>query len=118
MDEILKLSLLLDFYGQMLTARQFEMMDQHCNNDLSLGEIAEQLKISRQAVHDGISKAKNSLLQYEEKLGLLSKFISQQKTVLNVIDLLNNVKCEKLESEDKNKLYKAIECLNNISKSI
>lgn len=58
-EDIHEIVVLLDFYGQLLTKRQFDIMDLHFNSDLSLGEIAEDLGISRQGVYDSIRKAKN-----------------------------------------------------------
>jgi uncharacterized protein len=118
MDEILEISLLLDFYGQLLTERQFEMIDLHYNNDLSLAEIAEQLKISRQGVYDGIRQAKHSLLQYEEKLGLVEKFISQQKSSREVLLVLKDIKTDTLCFEDKEKIRTAINNLTVIVENI
>ena len=50
-------SMLLDFYGELLTDKQRECLDLHYNEDLSLSEIAEQLGISRQGVWDNIRRA-------------------------------------------------------------
>ena len=64
--------LLLDFYGAMLTEKQYQCMDLHFNEDLSLSEIAEQLTISRQAVYDLIKRSQDILKNYEDKLGFIS----------------------------------------------
>jgi predicted DNA-binding protein YlxM (UPF0122 family) len=50
MENVFEITMLLDFYGQLLTKRQFDIMDLHYNDDLSLGEIAEQLEISRWSI--------------------------------------------------------------------
>ena len=65
---------LLDFYGDMLTDRTREILTQYYADDLSLGEIAESFGISRQGVRHVVKKAEESLLFWEEKLGLASRF--------------------------------------------
>ncbi len=67
-------SMLLDFYGELLTDKQRECFDLHYNEDLSLSEIAEQLGISRQGVWDNIRRAESVLEDVEEKTGLLRRF--------------------------------------------
>ena len=67
MDEMLKLSLLFDFYGSMLTVKQKLIMELFHEEDYSLAEIAEKLDISRQAVYDAFKKAKSSLLSLDRK---------------------------------------------------
>ena len=62
MDDLYEVSLLMDFYGQMITQRQFEILDLHYNSDYSFGEIAENLNISRQGVHDNIKHGKTALI--------------------------------------------------------
>ena len=65
-------SMLLDFYGELLTDKQRECFDLHYNEDLSLSEIAEQLGISRQGVWDNIRRAEASMQEIEEKTGLIT----------------------------------------------
>lgn len=72
MSKNLQNSVLLDLYGCLLTDKQNEIMDLYYNDDLSLGEIAAQLDISRQGVHDAIKKCETAMADYEEKLGLLN----------------------------------------------
>ena len=67
-------SMLLDFYGELLTDKQRECYDLHVNEDLSLSEIAEQSGISRQGVWDNIRRAESSLREMEEKTGLIRRF--------------------------------------------
>jgi len=67
-------SMLLDFYGELLTDKQRECYDLHYNEDLSLAEIAEQSGISRQGVWDNIRRADAALRTYEEKTGLIRRF--------------------------------------------
>ena len=69
----LQMTLLLDYYGELLTQKQKTCFDLYYNQDLSLAEIAEEAGISRQGVHDSLSKAEQALLEFEEKLGLLAR---------------------------------------------
>ena len=66
-------SMLLDYYGELLTDKQRECFDLHYNEDLSLSEIAEQLGISRQGVWDNIRRAESAMLEIEEKTGLIRR---------------------------------------------
>ena len=90
MDKVYETSLLLDFYGQLLTDRQYEILDLHYNNDYTLSEIAEQLNISRQGVYDNEKRGRALLNEYENKLGLLSKFSQQKQKAEQVRKLFKN----------------------------
>lgn len=74
MAKNLEISLLLDFYGQMLTDKQREVVEFYYNEDLSLAEIAQHSGITRQGVRDAIKRAERQLLDCEEKLGLYARF--------------------------------------------
>jgi len=74
MPKNLEISLLLDFYGEMLTEKQRVVVEMYYDHDLSLAEIAQHGGITRQGVRDSIKRAENQLLEYEEKLGLFRKF--------------------------------------------
>ena len=102
-EKDLKKACLLDFYGDVLSNRKKEVLDMYYNEDLSLGEIAEQIGISRQGVRDMIKKAEEELEFLEEKLGLaqkMSKLRQHFENVLNIakeLDLPENLKTEILE---------------------
>jgi predicted DNA-binding protein YlxM (UPF0122 family) len=70
----LEISLLLDFYGDMLTEKQRDVVELYYNEDLSLSEIAAHSGITRQGVRDSIKRAESVLLDLEERLGLARKF--------------------------------------------
>ena len=72
-DNTLQRTMLLDFFGELLTDKQREYFDLHYNEDLSLTEIAEQSGISRQGVWDIIRRAEASLLEMEAKTGLVRR---------------------------------------------
>lgn len=73
MDKRLRLGLLLDWYGALLTDRQRATLEQSLNEDCSLAEIAEREGVSRQAVRDTILRGEDQLEQYEAKLGFLAR---------------------------------------------
>ena len=68
------MSMLYDFYGELLTDKQKELFDLYYNEDLSLAEIAEHAGISRQGVRDAIVRSETVLRETEEKLGLVKKY--------------------------------------------
>ena len=79
--ESLEMILLFDYYGDLLTDRQKLCLDMHYNQDLSLGEIAQELSISRQAVYDNLSRAEALLKNMEEKTGCVSRDRQLRKTI-------------------------------------
>lgn len=97
-DKYTRLSLLYDFYGALLTARQRQVLILYHEENLSLGEIAEEFSISRQGVHDALKNAEIYLNEYEDKLGLVEKFNKQEMAIKGIDE-----KIEKLLKEtDKN----------------
>ena len=90
-DEITQASLLYDFYGQLLSKRQKEVMELYHEENLSLSEIAAEFDISRQGVHDALKNAEKSLKSYEEKLGLVAKFQKSSEAVKDIDGIIDNV---------------------------
>ncbi len=84
MAKNLEISVLLDFYGEMLTGKQRDFLDLYYNEDLSLSEIAENEGITRQGVRDSIKRAEAQLFDMESKLHLSQRF-SELKDGLNEI---------------------------------
>lgn len=97
------ISLLNDYYGNLLTDRQKEMLELFYDFDMSLGEIAEQFSVSRQAVRDSILRGEKALQNFEDKLGLLKKNIKLN----NAIDELN-------KTLNENKINNARLCVEKI----
>jgi len=84
-DKTLMMTMLLDFYGELITPRQRSCFGMHYNEDLSLAEIAELMNISRQGVRDLIVRAEATLTETEEKLGFVKRF-SEQKLALDKME--------------------------------
>lgn len=74
MEEKIEQAYLYDFYGELLNPHQRKIYEDFVFNDLSLSEIADEEKISRQGVHDMVKRCTKTLESYEEKLHLIEKF--------------------------------------------
>ena len=78
------MSMLFDFYGELLTDKQKELFDLYYNEDLSLTEIAEHAEISRQGVRDAIQRAETILRDTEDKVGLVRKYSGYEDKLLRI----------------------------------
>lgn len=91
MEQRIEMSILLDFYGELLTDKQRDIMSMYYNEDLSLGEIAELNGISRQAIYDIIKRCHKLLIDYEKKLKLKhnsDRLNAYKKSLLKRLDYL------------------------------
>ncbi|MBO1510440.1 putative DNA-binding protein [Metabacillus bambusae] len=79
LEKTTRLNYLFDFYQSLLTPKQKSYMSLYYLDDFSLGEIAEEYNVSRQAVYDNIKRTEAMLEQYEEKLLLFQKFQKRQE---------------------------------------
>ncbi|MFR6393961.1 MAG: YlxM family DNA-binding protein [Oscillospiraceae bacterium] len=78
-NQTYRMTMLFDFYGDILTERQKELFDLYYNEDLSLAEIAENCGISRQGVRDVIVRAEAVITELEDKTGLIRRFLQMQR---------------------------------------
>ena len=85
LEEIVQLSILYDFYGELLSDHKKQIFEDYVLNDLSLSEIATEQGISRQGVYDIVRRCTLELKEYEEKLSLVCKFRS-------IKDKINSIK--------------------------
>lgn len=90
--DTLDITLLFDYYGELLTERQQMCVDLRHNQDLSLAEIAEELQVSRQGVHDNLSRAEALLRNMEEKTGCVRRDLQCRKAAQRILSA-----AEKLE---------------------
>ncbi len=96
MAKNLEISFLLDFYGDVLTEKQRDVMEQYYDDDLSLAEIADNFGITRQGVRDSIKRGESILLELEQKVGFAKRYravrqgISQLESLTKEIRFLNN----------------------------
>lgn len=103
MNSKLDISLLYDFYGELLNDSQRQVVELSVNEDLSLAEVAEILLISRQGVRDSLSRAQRKLIEYESKLGLLQTFQERHKRDDAIRALITQIKdtegCENISKQ-------------------
>ena len=91
MEKNVKVSILCQIYGKLLTEKQFEIITDYYDNDLSLSEIAENNEITRQAVRDIIKKSEKKLFELEEELSFMEKQESQEKKINSILDKLTKL---------------------------
>ena len=82
--DALEMALLLDYYGGMLTDKQRDCFDMRYNQDLSLGEIAETMGVSRQAVNDNLSRTEALLRRMEENIGCVKRYKLARKALSEI----------------------------------
>ena len=85
MEKIFEQGLLYDFYRELLTEHQRSIYEDAVFNDMSLGEIAEERRISRQGVHDLIKRCDKILQDYESKLHLVERFAKAKETIGEIV---------------------------------
>lgn len=92
MAKNLEISFLLDFYGDVLTERQRNVMEQYYNDDLSLAEIADNFGITRQGVRDSIKRGEGIILELEQKVGFAARYRAVQQGVAQLESLARAVR--------------------------
>lgn len=92
MAKNLQISYLLDFYGDVLTEKQREVMEQYYNDDLSLAEIADNFGISRQGVRDSIKRGEGTILELEQKIGFAGRYRAMQQQFARLESLARDIK--------------------------
>ncbi len=91
MEKHVKISMLCQIYGKLLTEKQLEILTDYYNNDLSLSEIAENNNITRQAVSDILKKGENKLFELEEKLSFMKKTMEQERILQEALNELSKI---------------------------
>ena len=112
MEKNVEISVLCQLYGKALTDKQYEVLTDYYNNDLSLSEIAENNNITRQAVRDIIKKGENKLYELEDNISLMKKVLNEEKIISKIENELDEI--TKLTNSN-NEVAKRI---NNIKKEL
>lgn len=109
MEKNIENNLYLDFYGNLLTDKQREIMTLYYDLDISLSEIATEVGTSRQAVYDAIKVSENTMKSFEQKLGLVEKYLKNRTLLLETIQKIDEM-CGDVENKS------LLEIKSNISK--
>ena len=116
-EKNLRLVVLFDTYGSLLTEDQKNMFDLYYNEDLSLAEIAEHTGLSRQGVRYAIKHAEEALLTYEEKLGFSKKLSLLQERLASAEDIIRSLGSQKtVENKEFERLLSLITSAGSIMK--
>ena len=100
--DALQMTLLFDYYGELLTERQRMCFDLRHNQDLSLAEIAQELKVSRQGVYDNLSRAEALLRNMEAKTGCVSRDLKCRQAAAIILETAKQLQSR--EDEEVRKL--------------
>jgi hypothetical protein len=101
MEKIVEQGFLYDFYGELLTEHQKKIYEDVVYNDYSLTEIARENGISRQGVHDLVRRCNHILLEYENKLHLVERFMKVKENVSQIEKLSENMEITREELAEK-----------------
>lgn len=112
-NQTYRMSMLFDFYGDLLTDRQKEFYDLYYNEDLSLAEIAENYSISRQGVRDVIVRAEAAMTEIEDKTHLIRRFHEMRKQLQEISAAAQQIKSvnERCQDQDIERLADKIRSL-------
>lgn len=97
MEKFVKQAFLYDFYGELLTVKQRRIYESVILEDYSLSEVAEELGISRQGVHDMVKRCNKILEEYESKLHLVEKFLNIRQQVQKIHKLAEQYQAQEIE---------------------
>lgn len=111
MEKHIEISMLVEIYGKLLTEKQYQVISDYYNEDLSLSEIAENNNISRQGVRDIIKKGESKLFEYEEKLQIMKKTQENEKTIQLILSQLSKI-------QDNSSDKKVEKILNEVQKEL
>ena len=114
MEKNVKVSMLCEVYGNLLTKKQLSILQDYYDKDLSLSEIAQNQEITRQAVRDIIKKGENKLFEVEEKLGIMKKTFKQEEKIAIILSELTKIQkrsTDKQVAEILTHVKKELNCL-------
>ncbi|CEH35350.1 hypothetical protein SDC9_76477 [bioreactor metagenome] len=117
-EKMVEIGLLFEQYKNLLTDKQREIVSLYYEEDYSLGEISENLNVSRQGVYDTLKRSEKILKDYEEKLNLVAKFQEQEKNVRNIQDKIVDIKQNLLQNRVCANLIPRLENIEDICREM
>ena len=110
-----RMTMLFDFYGELLTDRQKEFFDLYYNEDLSLAEIAENYGISRQGVRDVIVRAESAMTEIEDRTGIIHRFLRSKDALTAIEEAASSIEAINVHQYDNTQIS---EYVNTILTSV
>jgi len=117
-EKMIEVGLLFEQYKELLTEKQREIVSLYYEEDYSLGEISENLNVSRQGVYDTLKRSEKILRDYEDKLGLVSKLKEQEELVRNLKNKIVDIKQDLLHNIDCANLIPKLENIEDICREM
>ena len=116
--KMVEIGLLFEQYKELLTDKQREIVSLYYEEDYSLGEISENLNVSRQGVYDTLKRSEKILKDYENKLHLVEKIQEQEKLTKTIIDKIVDIKQDLLQNRDCANLIPKVENIEDICREM
>lgn len=117
MEKLVEIGGLFDFYGKLLTEKQYLAIQLYYLEDLSLAEIGDEMNVTRQGIFDLLKRAEQNLYEYEDKLGLVNKFEFSRKNIKNIMKISSELE-ELAQNGNYEEISEKIKKINNIGKQI
>ena len=117
-DKMVEIGLLFEQYKMLLTDKQQEIVSLYYNEDYSLGEISENLKVSRQGVYDTLKRSEKILREYEAKLGLVAKMKERERFTQDIYNKVVDIKQDLLQNRDCANLIPKLENIEDVCREM
>lgn len=118
LEKLVEIGLLFEQYKMLLTDKQREIVSLYYNEDYSLGEISENLSVSRQGIYDTLKRSEKILKDYEAKLGLVKKSKEREKITQDIYNKVVDIKQDLLQNRDCANLIPKVENIEDICREM
>ncbi|AUN15334.1 DNA-binding regulator [[Clostridium] sordellii] len=118
LEKLVEIGLLFEQYKMLLTDKQREIVSLYYNEDYSLGEISENLNVSRQGIYDTLKRSEKILKDYEDKLGLVKKSKERENITQDIYDKVVDIKQDLLQNRDCANLIPKLENIEDLCREM